>query len=169
MVFGIPFSFAILLASIIRNKDKQLNDFKKMYFIKYYRQIQKEKNNDNARIIQRFIKDKLRKYLDKKKLIKNGTDKLALIFKKITDVEEEYCILRFYFAYKLRLKATNNRIQNQAIRLFKNNFLYESSTSNEFKGEDEEEDKDNININQDVESNNDNQETDQEGQVHCNH
>ena len=69
-----------------------------MYFIKYYRQIQKEKNNDNARIIQRFIKDKLRKYLDKKKLIKNGTDKLALIFKKIifykiNDVVEKRNIL----------------------------------------------------------------------------
>ena len=99
--------------------------------------------------------------IDMKSIFKNLD---TLIFKKITDIEEEYCILRFYFAYKLRLKATNNRIQNQAIRLFKNNFLYESSTSNEFKGEDEEEDKDNININQDVESNNDNQETDQEEQ-----
>ena len=73
----------ILLASIIRNKSKQLKDIKKMFFIKYYRQIQKEINNQNARIIQRFIKDKLRKYLDKKKLIKNGADKLKMVFKKI--------------------------------------------------------------------------------------
>ena len=73
----------ILLASILRNKDKQLNDIKKMYFIKYYRQVQKDKNNENAKIIQKFIKDKLRKYLDKKKLIKNGADKLTYIIKKI--------------------------------------------------------------------------------------
>ena len=69
----------ILLALILRNKDKQLNDIKKMYFIKYYRQVQKDKNNENAIIIQKFIKDKLRKYLDKKKLIKNGADKLTYI------------------------------------------------------------------------------------------
>ena len=59
---------SILLASIIRTKDKQLDDIKKMYFIRFYRQVQKEKNNQNARIIQRFLKDKLRKYLDKKNL-----------------------------------------------------------------------------------------------------
>ena len=39
-----------------------------MYFIRFDRQVQKDKNNQNARIIQRFLKDKLRKYLDKKKL-----------------------------------------------------------------------------------------------------
>ena len=74
---------SILLSSILKNKNEQIKDIKRMYFIKYYRQVQKEKNNQNARIIQRFIKDKLRKYLDKKKLIKNGADKLSLIFKRI--------------------------------------------------------------------------------------
>ena len=74
---------SILLASILRNKDKQLDDIKKMYFIRFYRQVQKEKNNQNARVIQRFIKDKLRKYLDKKKLIKNGADILDIIIKRI--------------------------------------------------------------------------------------
>ena len=73
---------SILLASILRNKDKQMDDIKKMYFIRYYRQVQKEKNNQNARVIQKFIRDKLRKYLDKKKLIKIGTEKLLLIIKK---------------------------------------------------------------------------------------
>ena len=74
---------SILLISLLKNKDKHLDDIKKMYFIRFYRQAQKEKNNQNARIIQKFIKDKLRKYLDKKKLIKNGGDKLDLIIKKI--------------------------------------------------------------------------------------
>ena len=74
---------SILLTSILRNKDKQLDDIKKMYFIRYYRQVQKDKNNQNARIIQRFIRDKLRKYLDKKKLIKNGSEKLMLLIKRI--------------------------------------------------------------------------------------
>ena len=74
---------SILLSSLIKNKNKQLKDIKRMYFIKYYRQIQKAKNNQNARIIQRFIKDKLRKYLDKKNLVKKGSDKLTKIFKRI--------------------------------------------------------------------------------------
>ena len=55
----------------------------------------------------------------------------TLIFKKITDVEEEYCILRYYFANKLKLNITNNRIQNQALRLFKNNYLFEEINNEE--------------------------------------
>ena len=55
----------------------------------------------------------------------------TLIFKKITDVEEEYCILRYYFANKLKLNITNNRIQNQALRLFKNSYLFEEINNEE--------------------------------------
>ena len=67
----------------------------------------------------------------------------TLIFKKITDVEEEYCILRYYFANKLKLKITNNRIQNQTIRLFKNNYLFEEINNEEDSDlEGEESDKD---------------------------
>ena len=74
----------------------------------------------------------------------------TLIFKKITDVEEEYCILRYYFANKLKLKITNNRIQNQAIRLFKNNYLFEEINNEEDSDlEGEESDKDD-NIETDV-------------------
>ena len=69
----------------------------------------------------------------------------TLIFKKITDVQEEYSILRYYLSYKLQLKITNNRIQNQAIRLFKNNFLFEDAVHNEIDSEGEESDKENIN------------------------
>ena len=73
---------AIALFNIIKNKDKQLEDIKKMQFIRFYRQTQKVKNDENARIIQKFIKDKLRKYLDKKKYIKNGLDLLNLFIKR---------------------------------------------------------------------------------------
>ena len=83
--------------------------------------------------------------LDMKSIFKNID---TLIFKKITDVQEEYSILRYYFNYKLQLKATNNRIQNQAIRLFKNNFLFEDNTNKEFELEGEESDKDNLNMNE---------------------
>ena len=73
----------LLLTTILRNKDKQLDDIKKMNFFRYYRQVQKEKNNQNAKIIQKFIREKLRKYLDKKNLIKNGANKLSILIKKI--------------------------------------------------------------------------------------
>ena len=36
---------SILLISLLKNKDKHLDDIKKMYFIRFYRQAQKEKNN----------------------------------------------------------------------------------------------------------------------------
>ena len=72
----------LLLSGIIKNKDKQLDDIKKMQFIRFYRQTQKVKNHENATIIQKFIKDKLRRYFDKKKLIKNGLDLLNLFVKR---------------------------------------------------------------------------------------
>ncbi len=72
----------LLLSGILKNKDKQLDDIKKMQFIRFYRQTQKVKNHENAKIIQKFIKEKLRKYLDKKKYIKNGLDLLNLFIKR---------------------------------------------------------------------------------------
>ena len=80
--------------------------------------------------------------IDKKSIFQNIN---TLIFKKITDVQEEYSMLRYYLTCKLQLKATNNRIQNQAIRLFKNNFLFEDTTNAEFESEGEESDKENLN------------------------
>jgi hypothetical protein len=74
--------------------------------------------------------------VDMKSIIRNLD---TLIFKKITDVAEEYCILRYYFANKLKLNITNNRIQNQAIRLFKNNFLFEEIANEDELDMDEEE------------------------------
>ena len=43
-----------------------------MQFIRYYRQAQKIKNDENSKIIQKFIKEKLRRYFDKRDLIKKG-------------------------------------------------------------------------------------------------
>ena len=102
----------LLLDSILKNKERQLNDIKKMQFIRFYRQTQKVKNDENARIIQKFIKDKLRKYLDKKKYIKKGLDVLDLIikrkiFNKINDTSKTK-----YFVYILKkcfiTKGKNN-------------------------------------------------------------
>ena len=49
---------------------------------RFHRNFQKLKNAQNARIIQRFIKVKLRKYIDKIKLILKGTDELKVYAKK---------------------------------------------------------------------------------------
>ena len=72
----------ILLNSILKNKDRQLNDIKKMQFIRFYRQTQKVKNHENAKIIQKFIKEKLRKHSDKKKLIISGVESFNLFLKR---------------------------------------------------------------------------------------
>ena len=85
--------------------------------------------------------------VDMKSIIRNLD---TLIFKKITDVEEEYCILRYYFANKLKLNITNNRIQNQAIRLFKNNYLFEEINNEEdsdMEGEENEKEDNNFETN----------------------
>ena len=73
---------SLLLKKIVDNKANALKEVKKVQFIRYYRQTQKVKNNENARIIQRFIKEKLRKYFDKRDLIKKGVDAFNLFIKK---------------------------------------------------------------------------------------
>ena len=70
------------LNRILNNKEKAIKDIKKMQFIRYYRQTQKVKNHENARIIQRFIKEKLRKYFDKRELVKKGVDAFNIFMKK---------------------------------------------------------------------------------------
>ena len=73
---------SLKLANIIKNKEKALNDIKKIQFLRYYRQAQKIKNNENAKIIQRFIKEKLRRYFNKKDLIKKGANLFNSFLKK---------------------------------------------------------------------------------------
>jgi hypothetical protein len=70
------------LKKILDNKHKALKDVKKIQFIRYYRQTQKVKNHENARIIQRFIKEKLRRYFDKRDLIKKGVDSFNLYIRR---------------------------------------------------------------------------------------
>ena len=70
------------LDKILKNKEKALNDIKKMQFIRYYRQAQKIKNDENSKIIQKFIKEKLRRYFDKRDLIKKGVNVFDIFLKK---------------------------------------------------------------------------------------
>ena len=67
---------------ILNNKEKVLKEIKRIHFIRYYRQTQKVKNDENARIIQRFIKEKLRKYFDKRDLIKRGVHAFNIFIKR---------------------------------------------------------------------------------------
>ena len=67
---------------ILNNKEKALKEIKRIQFIRYYRQTQKVKNDENARIIQRFIKEKLRKYFDKRDLIRKGVDTFNIFIKR---------------------------------------------------------------------------------------
>ena len=70
------------LNRILNNKEKALDEIKRIQFIRYYRQTQKVKNDENARIIQKFIKEKLRKYFDKRELINKGADVFNIFLKK---------------------------------------------------------------------------------------
>ena len=70
------------LNNILNNKEKAIKELKRIQFIRYYRQTQKVKNHENARIIQRFIKEKLRRYFDKRDLIKKGVDTFNLFIKR---------------------------------------------------------------------------------------
>ena len=54
------------LRNLVNKKNNALNDVKKIQFIKLYRQTQKVKNDQNSRVIQHFIKEKLRRYFDKR-------------------------------------------------------------------------------------------------------
>ena len=66
----------------VEKKEKDIDYIKKMNLRRFHRNVQKIKNNQNARIIQRFIKVKLRKYFDKRKLILKGADELNTYIKK---------------------------------------------------------------------------------------
>jgi len=67
---------------ILNNKDKALKNVKRIQFLRYYRQAQKVKNHENARVIQKFIKEKLRRYFDKRQLIINGVDRFNKFLKR---------------------------------------------------------------------------------------
>ena len=71
-----------LLSGIIKTKNEHMDIFKRLALISLFRQTQKIKNNENARKIQRFIKVKLRKYLNKKNMIRDGLNKIDLLIKR---------------------------------------------------------------------------------------
>ena len=70
------------MRKLIEKKNKDENYIKKMNLRRFHRNVQKIKNNQNARIIQKFIKIKLRKYFDKRKLILKGAYELNAYIKK---------------------------------------------------------------------------------------
>ena len=70
------------MRKLVEKKNKDLDYIKRMNLRRFQRNAQKLQNKQNARIIQRFIKVKLRKYFDKRKLILKGADELKLYLKK---------------------------------------------------------------------------------------
>lgn len=70
------------MRKLVEKKNKDLDYIKRMNLRRFQRNTQKLQNKQNARIIQRFIKVKLRKYFDKRKLILKGADELKLYLKK---------------------------------------------------------------------------------------
>ena len=66
----------------MKRKKKDEDYIKRVNLRRFHRNVQKIKNKINARTIQRFIKVKLRKYFDKRKLIVKGIDEFNLYLKK---------------------------------------------------------------------------------------
>ena len=71
------------MRKLVLKKSKDEDYIKRMNLRRFHRNVQKLKNKQNARIIQRFVKVKLRKYFDKRKLILSGADQLKLYLKKV--------------------------------------------------------------------------------------
>ena len=96
------------LRKLIDKKNKDVNYIKKMTLRRFNRNVQKIKNNQNARIIQKFIKIKLRKYFDKRKLISRGANELSAYIKK-------QCLLNIKEKAKQNLmnKVLKNSINTQ--------------------------------------------------------
>ena len=98
----------IKMRKLIDKKDKDIDYIKKMTLRRYNRNAQKIKNNQNARIIQRFIKVKLRKYFDKRKLILKGANELSTYIKKqsLFNIKEK---AKQNFIQKVLKHSINNR------------------------------------------------------------
>ena len=69
------------MRKLLEKKKKDEDYIKRVNLRRLHRNVQKIKNNINARIIQRFIKVKLRKYFDKRKLIVKGINEFNLYLK----------------------------------------------------------------------------------------
>ena len=70
------------MRKLFEKKKKDEDYIKRMNLRRFHRNVQKIKNNQNARIIQRFIKVKLRRYFDKRKLIAKGVEEFNQYLKK---------------------------------------------------------------------------------------
>ena len=79
------------LRNLVNKKENALNDIKKIQFIKLYRQTQKVKNDQNSKVIQHFIKEKLRRYFDKRELVKKGVNIFDAFLKRkcIKNIQEK--------------------------------------------------------------------------------
>ena len=108
-----------LLHSIIKKKDEHINDIKKIKFFGFYRQTQKLKNKDNANAIQNFIKKKLRKLINNKKLINDGLGKFKLYIKrkclnKIKDSsKKKYIVIILKKCVDLKRDNKNELLRNK--------------------------------------------------------
>ena len=71
-----------LLNKIVQKKIDNIDNLKKIILKRLHRQAEKMKAHENARKIQKFIRIKLRKYMNKKNLIKEGLEKLDLYVKR---------------------------------------------------------------------------------------
>ena len=113
------------LANIFKNKEKALNDIKKLQFLRYYRQAQKIKNNENAKIIQKFIKEKLRKYFNKKDLIKKGANLFNTflrkkVFQNLKDKAKDNYTKLILTKRISKQKDVNNKILSEALNKWRN-------------------------------------------------
>ena len=114
----------LLLNKLVMDKEKQINEIKKMQFIRFYRQTQKIKNDDNSKIIQKFVKDRLRKYFNKQKNITKGISKISLLLKKlilnkVKNSSVQNCLHKLLSKYNDKAKQNNENILKNKLNQWK--------------------------------------------------
>ena len=125
----------ILMKKIMNSRLNEMQNKKKIYLAKWNLHAQKIKNNENADIIQRFLKARLNKPAEKRRQIVNGAEILSKYTKKIL-FNKIFTFGKNNHMKKVLLKKFNNQensnknLKNLALKKWKNNVF--NLKSNEF-------------------------------------
>ena len=115
---------SLLLSRIVNKKSKLIKDLKKINLIRLYRQTQKVKNDENAKIIQHFIKKKLKKYLDKKGCIARFINILESTIKrkclnKFNDILKRQNFKKVMKKYIKKIEINNGNTLKEKLKQWK--------------------------------------------------
>ncbi len=125
----------ILMKKILNSRSNEMNNKKKIYLSKWNLNAQKLKNNENADLIQVFIKNKLKNLNEKRKKIVNAAEFLSkstkkILFNKIFNFGKKNHMKKILLKKINNQENLNNKMKNLALNKWKNNNF--NLKSNEF-------------------------------------